>query len=85
VSCSLKGLKLSATGIRANVFEPASARGILGNRYRVKYVTTGTYNGNTTLQIDAQFVAHARKPCRARVCSELVMHQGMLRGITATL
>jgi hypothetical protein len=32
-----------------------SVGGILGNRYRVTYATTGTYAGNTTLNVDVQF------------------------------
>ena len=30
-----------------------SKSGILGDRFRVKYTTTGTYAGSTTLQVDA--------------------------------
>ena len=30
-----------------------SVTGVLGDQYRVKYTTTGTYGGSTTLRVDA--------------------------------
>jgi hypothetical protein len=33
----------------------ALAQGVMGNKWRVKYVTTGTYAGGTTLNVDVIF------------------------------
>jgi hypothetical protein len=33
----------------------ATSQGLLGSRYRVKYTSTGTYSGGTTIQVDVAF------------------------------
>jgi hypothetical protein len=45
-------LTLSDGSLAANT---ALAQGIMGNKWRVKYTTVGTYAGGTTLAVDVIF------------------------------
>jgi hypothetical protein len=44
------------TATDGSLADDTAKKGLVGDRLRVKYVTTGTYAGSTTLQVDAQYI-----------------------------